>query len=130
MARFDFIGLVVADMATSLRFYRRLGLDIPAEADTEAHVELNLPGGMRLAWDTVEGIRSFDADWQRPEGGNRINLAFGCDTPAEVDQLYAALVADGYGGHREPWDAFWGQRYASVADPDGGSVDLYAPLPR
>jgi catechol 2,3-dioxygenase-like lactoylglutathione lyase family enzyme len=32
-ARLDVIGLVVADMAASLAFYRRLGLDIPADAD-------------------------------------------------------------------------------------------------
>ena len=29
---------------------------------------------------------------------------------------------------REPWDAAWGQRYATVQDPDGYGVDLYAPL--
>lgn len=127
MARIDFIGLVVADMATSLRFYRRLGLAVPADEDGEAHVEFDLSVGMRLAWDTIEGIRSFDPDWQ-PQGGNRITLAFRCDTPADVDRLYAELVAEGHHGHREPWDAFWGQRYASVADPDGGTVDLYAPL--
>jgi uncharacterized glyoxalase superfamily protein PhnB len=28
-----------------------------------------------------------------------------------------------------PWDAFWGQRYATVLDPDGNSVDLFAALP-
>jgi uncharacterized glyoxalase superfamily protein PhnB len=25
-------------------------------------------------------------------------------------------------------DAFWGQRYATVLDPDGNSVDLFASL--
>jgi catechol 2,3-dioxygenase-like lactoylglutathione lyase family enzyme len=29
---------------------------------------------------------------------------------------------------KEPYDAFWGQRYANVADPDGNAVDLFAPL--
>ncbi|MFL6036949.1 MAG: glyoxalase, partial [Gaiellaceae bacterium] len=28
----------------------------------------------------------------------------------------------------EPFDAFWGQRYATVVDPDGNAVDLFAPL--
>jgi uncharacterized glyoxalase superfamily protein PhnB len=28
----------------------------------------------------------------------------------------------------EPWDAFWGQRYALLRDPDGVEVNLYAPL--
>ncbi len=31
-------------------------------------------------------------------------------------------------GHKEPWDAFWGQRYAQAKDPDGNVVDLFAPL--
>ncbi|HEV3049076.1 MAG TPA: VOC family protein, partial [Longimicrobium sp.] len=57
--RLDLIGIVVADMARSLTFYRALGMDIPPEADGEPHVEVTLPGGLRLAWDTVEVIRSF-----------------------------------------------------------------------
>ena len=31
--------------------------------------------------------------------------------------------------HKEPWDAFWGMRYAELKDPDGTVLDLYAPLP-
>jgi uncharacterized glyoxalase superfamily protein PhnB len=58
-----------------------------------------------------------------------MGLAFACDSPAEVDKLYGELVAAGYEGHKEPWDAFWGMRYALVHDPDGNGVDLYCPLP-
>jgi hypothetical protein len=50
---FDLVGLVVADMGTSLAFYRRLGLDLPPDADSQPHVEATLLGGLRLAWDTV-----------------------------------------------------------------------------
>jgi uncharacterized glyoxalase superfamily protein PhnB len=31
-------------------------------------------------------------------------------------------------GEKEPWDAFWGQRYALLGDPDGVRVNLYAAL--
>jgi catechol 2,3-dioxygenase-like lactoylglutathione lyase family enzyme len=127
--RLDLLGLVVTDMAASLAFYRRLGLDLPAEADGEPHVETVLPGGLRLAWDTVDVVRGFDPDWTAPQGGNRSALAFRCDDPAEVDKVYAELTAAGHHGHKEPWDAFWGQRYAVVHDPDGNAVDLFAPLP-
>lgn len=127
-AKLDLIGIVVADMPRSLAFYRALGCDIPAEADKEGHVEIALPGGLRLAWDTVEVIRSFAPDWQPPSGGHRMGLAFLCDSPAEVDAMYAQLTAQGYGGHKVPFDAFWGQRYAQVEDPDGNVVDLFAPL--
>jgi catechol 2,3-dioxygenase-like lactoylglutathione lyase family enzyme len=124
--RLEVVELVVADMQASLAFYRLLGLDIP-ESD-EDHVEATLPGGLRIAWDTEEVIRSFDPDWQPPSGGHRMALAFGVDSPAEVDSVYQQLLDAGYRGHREPWDAFWGQRYAQVYDPDGNTVDLFAPL--
>jgi uncharacterized glyoxalase superfamily protein PhnB len=45
-------------------------------------------------------------------------LAFLGPSPADVDAKYQELAALGH-GHKEPWDAFWGQRYASVKDPDG-----------
>ena len=128
MPRLDLIGIVVSDMARSLAFYRAMGLELPPEADAEPHVEVALPGGLRLAWDTEEVVRSFDADWQPPSGGHRMGLAFLCDGPADVDATYARLTGLGYHGHRPPWDAFWGQRYAVVHDPDGNGVDLFAPL--
>lgn len=129
MPTFDLIGLVVRDMPTSLAFYRRLGLDLPEAADQEPHVELPLPGGLRLAWDTQEVIRSFDPEWAAPAGGgHRVALAFRCADPADVDATFTRLQAAGYAGHHEPWDAVWGQRYAQVLDPDGNVVDVFAPL--
>ena len=124
--RLDLIGIVVQDMARSLAFYRQLGLDLPADADSQPHVEMALPGGLRLAWDTVETIHSFDPTWTPPTGGPRTALAFACDSPAEVDRVYAELTLAGYEGHKEPWDAFWGQRYAALHDPDGNGIVLQA----
>ena len=127
-ARFDAIGLVVADMGRALAFYRAVGLDVPPDADDQPHVDVTLPSGTRLMFDTVETIRSFDPNWTPSSGGHRIALAFACDSPSDVDAVFAELVAAGYAAHLEPWDAFWGQRYASVHDPDGNSVELFAPL--
>jgi len=124
------IELVVADMAATLAFYRRVGLDLPPDADQQPHVDVELKGGLRLAFDTEDTIRSFDPEWSRPPaGGHRVALAFACDSPAEVDAAYAALTGAGHEGHLPPWDAFWGMRYAIVHDPDGTPVDLFAPLP-
>jgi catechol 2,3-dioxygenase-like lactoylglutathione lyase family enzyme len=126
--RFEAVGIVVADMARSLAFYRRLGLEAPPDAADAPHVEIALPGGSRLMLDTVETIRSFDPDWEAPSGSG-MSLAFACPDPAGVDACYEDLVGAGFDGHLPPWDAFWGQRYASVRDPDGNGVDLFAPLP-
>lgn len=122
----DMVGIVVSDMAAALRFYRLLGLAIPAELDGEAHAEI-IANGYRIAWDTEELMRSIHADWVTPVG-QRVALAFKCETPAEVDAVYTRLSEHGYHGHKAPWDAFWGQRYAVIADPDGTTVDLFAAL--
>jgi hypothetical protein len=107
-------------MGRSLAFYRRLGPDLPPEADSEPHVEVAIPGGLRLAWDTVETIRSVDPDWAPPQGGNRVSLAFRCDSPTEVDRAYDELTGAGYHGYKKPWDAFWGQRDRPLHAQDPG----------
>jgi len=123
----DLVGIVVRDMGASLEFYRRLGLDIPEGAEDEPHAEATTPSGLRVAWDSAELIEQIDPTWTEPSGGHRIALAFLCSSPAEVDAKYGELAALGH-GHKEPWDAFWGQRYAIVKDPDGNPIDLFAPL--
>ena len=120
------LGIVTSDMATSIRFYRLLDVDLPETPD-EGHVEATLPNGMRLMLDSEETVRSFRPDWQR-QAGNQLGLAFECESAAEVDEVYAQIVAAGFEGDKEPWDAFWGQRYAQLRDPDGVPVDLYAAL--
>ena len=126
--RFDAIGIVTADLAASVAFYRRLGLEFPEGAEELPHVEAELPGRMRLLLDTEETVRSFHPGWQPPSGGGRVGLAVLCGSAAEVDSLYEELVGAGCRSELKPWDAFWGQRYACVLDPDGNGVDLFAPL--
>lgn len=125
---FDFIGIVTRDMPASVGFYRLLGIDIPEGAELEPHVEVTLPNGMRLGWDSLETIRSFDALYEPPTGSHHVAFAFQAVTPVEVDEMYALLTGAGHAGRVAPWDAFWGQRYATVIDPDGNAIDLYAPL--
>jgi catechol 2,3-dioxygenase-like lactoylglutathione lyase family enzyme len=121
---FNAIGLAVADMATSLSFYRRLGLDIPPEADQQPHAEAELPGGILLMWDTQQLIAGFDPGHSPlPAEKHGPSLAFRCADPAEVDRVYAELSGAGV---KEPWDAEWGQRYALLRDPDGYQIDLFA----
>lgn len=126
--RIDLIGIVTSNLAASLTFYRRLGIDIAEGQDDEAHVEATLPGGLRIAWDPVSTIHSFDPSWTPPAGGHRIGLAFACDDPADVDATYAAMTDAGHDSHLEPFDAFWGMRYAVIVDPDGNHIDLFAPI--
>ena len=126
--RLDLIGIIVQDMATALAFYRQLGLAIPAGMEKEDHAEITLSNGLRIAWDSASLVKSIDEHWSPASGGHKMNLAFLCDNPADVDATYKRLTDAGYSGLKPPWDAFWGQRYAQVLDPDGNPVDLFAPL--
>src|SRR5512141_3406315 len=124
MPQLNAIGIGVSDMAQSIRFYRLLGVEVP-ETPEEGHVDTFLPNGVRFMLDTEETVTSFRPDWTRATG-NQIGIAFECASAAEVDEIYGRLVDAGFHGEKEPWDAFWGQRYAQVQDPDGVGVDLYA----
>jgi catechol 2,3-dioxygenase-like lactoylglutathione lyase family enzyme len=124
MPQLDAIGIVSSDLDRSRAFYRLLGLEI---ADGTDHVEATAANGMRLMFDTEDVIRSFRPDWTR-ETGNQLALAFECGSPADVDETYARVVEAGFHGEKEPWDAFWGHRYAQLRDPDGVGVDLFAAL--
>lgn len=125
MAELNAIGIVSSNLRASIAFYRLLGVDFPA--DGEGHIEATLPSGVRLMLDGEDVVKSFRPDWRR-ETGNQLALAFECASPAEVDELYEQVTAAGFVGEKEPWDAFWGQRYAQLSDPDGVPVDLFAAL--
>ena len=101
MAKPDLLGIVVRDMAASLKFYRFLGLDIPPSSDTEQHVEVTTAAGFRIAWDTLELMKRMHECWDEPSG-NRMVLAFAYETSAEVNSLYERIVQAGYHGHKPP----------------------------
>ena len=125
MPELNAIGIVSSNLSASIAFYGLLGVDFPE--DGEGHIEATLPSGVRLMLDAEDVIKSFRPDWTR-ETGNQLALAFECSSPAEVDELYEQVTAAGFVGEKEPWDAFWGQRYAQLSDPDGVPVDLFASL--
>jgi catechol 2,3-dioxygenase-like lactoylglutathione lyase family enzyme len=123
--KLDMIGIAVKDMARSLEFYRKLGWEIPTGLEDQAHVEITLENGLRFAWDTLALMVSLEPDFKiSPHSIG----AFLCSSPQEVDAKYQELLEAGVEGHRPPWDAFWGQRYAIIKDPDGNTVDLFAAL--
>ena len=125
MPELNAIGIVASDLRQSIAFYRLLGVDFPE--DGEGHIEATLPSGTRFMLDSEEVVTSFRPDWTR-EIGNQLALAFQCASPAEVDATFEQVTAAGFQAEKEPWDAFWGQRYAQLRDPDGVPVDLFAPL--
>jgi len=125
VAELEAIGITTSDLAASLRFYGLLGVPVPDSG--EGHVEAALPARVRLMWDTEEVIRQIEPDLPSPVR-QRVVLAFRCADPADVDATYARVVDAGFEGKNEPWDAFWGERFAYLLDPAGNIVALFAPL--
>lgn len=122
------VNLFVKDMSATVAFYRRMGLAIDDDHPWGTHhVELVMPSGFELAFDSIEMTKSYDSGWRGPSDGSRGVLVFSLPSREAVDTLYAELTAAGYVGHQPPFDAFWGARYAVVDDPDGNNVGLMSP---
>lgn len=121
--KLNYIGIVVRDMDASLSFYSRLGLKF---ADDEGpHREATTEAGLRVALDDLSLIQEIDPDWTTPVGQG-VGIAFECESPRVLDEVYAEAIQAGVTSYKAPFDAFWGQRYATILDPDGNKVDLFA----
>ena len=127
------IDLVCADVDASVVFYRRLGLDIPDDAIWRApgdahHISIKSDTGFDLSLNSEALADAFNPRWrERGRGVGALVIGFDVDSREAVDERYADLTAAGYDGRREPHDAFWGSRYAIVADPDGNDVGIMSP---
>ncbi len=120
------LNLAVRDMGATAAFYRRLGLPIEANEDTE-HVACTLPNGMIIEWDQTDFVTVWDSSSTGETGGTTV-LCFSLPSRDAVNDVYGDLIAGGYHGRQQPYDAFWGARYAIVADPDGNPVGLMSPI--
>jgi uncharacterized glyoxalase superfamily protein PhnB len=123
----DQLNVVVGDMPAMLDFYERLGVDVDRTPAPWAkdHVTTKQAGAIDFDFDSSEFATKWNQGWSTGQTGVVIGFRF--EAREAVDETYADLVAAGYTGQQAPWDAFWGARYAIVADPDGNSVGLMSP---
>ena len=120
------IASVVDDMASTLAFYRALGLAIPHDADNDDYVVFPLADGIRMSWNTVTVERSFNPEWRPPSEPGRMGLSLRLDSADDVDAVHERLVALGFESPLPPFDVPWGNRHCRMLDPDGNAVDLFA----
>ncbi len=120
------IGIVSNNIEKSLAFYNQLGLTF--KSFSEDHYECQLDNGMRIMIDSLDLMKKINPEYVRPESSH-ISFCFEQNTPQAVDDLVKKLKDSNYAVSKEPWDAFWGQRYAVVKGPEGTQVDIYSPLP-
>lgn len=120
------IGLICKDLKASIDFYSHFSLKFHALGG-EDHYEAQLPNGVRLMLDSENLAKELNPNWLRPNG-SQIVLCNEMPAVNKVDEIYNELIKKGYKSCKEPWDAFWGQRYASVYDPDNNQIDLFCKL--
>ena len=124
-----FLGthVAVAEMAAAMDFYRRAGLAVPDGADEQHHLQIDLGGGVHLAFSTPTVIAMYDPMWRGPCASTSTVLQFRLPSRPAVDEMYQSLTSAGYRGHLAPIDAFWGNRYCEVDDADGNTVGFHSP---
>jgi uncharacterized glyoxalase superfamily protein PhnB len=122
------LNLVVRDIEASAEFYRRLGVARPPGTVTGGHVALKTPSGFSLELDEAESARLWHAGFRSDPASVSVVIGFALESREAVDERYAELTSAGYQGRQPPFDAFWGARYAIVADPDGNDVGLMSPV--
>jgi uncharacterized glyoxalase superfamily protein PhnB len=134
---FNQLNIVSGNTGASLRFYRRLGLDIPDDAiwktQTGAHhitaQRLSGSEAADLDIDSTGFARVWNSGWKnRQDLAGRVVIGFQVPSRERVDALYAEMTGAGYRGLQSPYDALWGARYAVIEDPDGIAVGLMSPV--
>lgn len=122
------LNLVARDMQATLAFYRLLGIEIPPESVWGSggghHVETDSAGSIDFDLDSEDLAKVYNAAWQRSGGAGRTLIGFRVSSRQAVDDTFKTLTEAGYSGLQEPYDAFWGSRYAIVEDPDGRDVGI------
>jgi uncharacterized glyoxalase superfamily protein PhnB len=125
--KIDAISVTSTNLKKTIEFYSLLGFVFPPLKEGEDHIEPQTQAGeVRLMIDTADLIQSITGS--KPVPPNHSSFAILCENPSKVDEVTKSIKNAGFTVVKEPWDAFWGQRYAIVSDPDGYMIDLFAPL--
>lgn len=120
------VAVSSSDMSKSVEFYTLLGFDFDDVDTSQDHVEPKPIDGMRLMIDSHSLVK--DIIGEDPTPSNHSSFALEFDSPEEIDEIASQLQDAGFTIIKAPWQAFWGQYYCIVADPDGYKVDLYCAL--
>ncbi len=127
---FDLVDIVTKDFEATVAFYQALGLDVDASAGVRTR------SGMQTCTSrTARRSTSTMLPWRRSttRRGERARAArWWWASPSRAATLSTIsttkLTGDGYEGRQVPYDAFWGARYAIVADPNGVDVGIMSPV--
>lgn len=130
--RFSGLDLVCDDVEATIAFYRLLGVAIPDDALWRGggrvhHVHGSTIGECELELHSPALAAEYHAGYRDAPTPGGTMLTFGVATRAAVDRVHRRMVAAGHPDRQVPYDAFWGARFAIVADPDGRDVGIMSP---
>ena len=120
--KLDMVGIIVESMEDAILFYERLGFQAVGDKQAD-YVELD-HAGIRISLNTKKMIAGIYG-YPPKDAGDKIELAFLCESTEEVDQVCDKMKGFGYEVFKEPWHAFWGQYYAIFKDVDGNLLSLF-----
>ena len=120
--RLTLVTLGVGDLERSRAFYARLGwTEIEPRQPGVAFFQLNGVGlSLFPRGELAKDAMIADA----PAGFSGITLAHNLRSEADVDALFAEMVAAGASAVKAPQPVFWGGYSGYVADPDGHLWEL------
>lgn len=123
------INIVARHFEESLAFYRLLGLDFPdpSTEPADVHHAVAQNGDTDFAIDNDALARIYNAGWRAGSPTQSVLITAQCGARADVDATYEKMTAAGYTAIQPPFDAFWGSRFAIIADPEGNAVGLESP---
>jgi len=135
--KFNQLNVVAADPEASLRFYRKLGVEISDDAiwKTQSGIHhitaqrSSETSGADLDIDSTVFAREWNSGWKGKKAvAGRVVIGFEVPSRGDVDAAYKEMTAAGYPGLQPPYDAIWGARYAVIEDPDGIAVGIMSPV--
>jgi catechol 2,3-dioxygenase-like lactoylglutathione lyase family enzyme len=122
------LNIVVRDVERSAGFYALLGLPVGSSSPPwdRHHRSFDTDANPAVDLDSATFASVWNGGWRPERTGVVINVEVA--SREEVDVVYLAVTRAGHHGEQEPYDAFWGARYAVVADPDGNAIGIMSPI--
>ena len=118
------VNLIVTDLARAKEFWTLLGW--PSTPRHTNAALLTFPSGMNLVLHEPEFARRWDPAYAGPAAGSTV-VDLNVSSREAVDELHGRVVEAGFTSSVEPWDTFFGARYAIVSDADGHRIGLKSP---
>ncbi|WP_083318223.1 VOC family protein [Floricoccus tropicus] len=117
------VEIITDDIEEALKFYKLLGFSILLR-DTKDCIFLNNKG-VKLSLSTKIYNESIYGTIPR-SSGNKVDLAFLCDSAQDVDDLCHKFTNAGVEIFQKPITNKLGERFAMIQDPDGNLLRIYA----